>query len=546
MTFPLSELLDPVALDGARLTFLQREAYYHEILIDAAELRRRVRLDYPSTWSDPKTDTIDAGKIGSLPVEGITNILHHTTISDLFRLRATNSHIKYLIEQWEPFKLIITHGGDAVRALLATGGGLLWTAGQLVNVLFTTKCELCGEHGEILQLLKLKRCCFRCLSDERELLAIPIEYAEVYLGLLDRELESLPKLTTICQKDLWGYPSHEGVIVDYKTALKVSAGRALDCSRRHQTAGLYSYLSFTTGDFLEDEFRSIQPRPTTRIHERRGQSSPMTLPPAIIAAPETAYRQHACSIRQPAMTRKCSRLADGTFKYNVTVINAVRCEGCAYFWNYHCPLPHQFHKMYVHDSTGGPTEFTKHFQHCIYAYAHWTRINCPWLPVPLDEQIMILEKWKKWFWPRHSASTIEKVKPKFELISVRLQNLAHLYSENFNAFQQPYKWPTPPMERSETNEELLTRRRVTERERKLAMAHHPDDNIDQYWDMLVSQEAASQSNWACANLYNGSSALFRGPLTLLQRKRERLDWKLWFKGTANQKQPEWGFDWFYQ
>lgn len=544
MSFPLSNILDPLTLNRERLQFHQREVYCNEILIDAAELRRRVRLDYPSTWSEPKTDTIDAGKISSLPVEGFMNVLHHTTISDLFRLRATNSYIKYLIEQWEPFKLIITHGGDAVRALLATGGGLLWTAGQLVNVLFTTTCELCGEHGEVLQLLKLKRCCFRCLSEERQLLAISSEYADKYLGLSVEELEGLPKLTTIRQRDLWGYPSHEGVIVDYKTALKASAGRSLDCSRRYQTVGLYSYQVFYTRLFLDDKCQSIQPRPTTRIHERRGQSTPMKLPHPMIAAPETDYRQHACAIRQPAMTRKRLRLADGTVKYNVSVINAVRCEGCAYFWNYHSRLPHHFHKMYTHEPTGGPTEFTKHLQHCIYAYAHWTRIHCPWLPVPLDEQILTFENWKKWFWPRHSAVTIEQSRPKFELIPVRLQNLVRINSNNSNVFQQPYRWPKPPMEWSETNEELLVWQRVKERERNAAMAQDPTENIDQYWDMLVNQEVASQSNWACANLYNGSSALFRGPLTLLQSRRARLDRKLWCSYTADQKQPEWGFDWF--
>lgn len=525
MAQPVPHLHDPTLLKIEYLRFHQRECHYNEVLNDVSELRRRVRLNSPSTWSMPKTESVDAGIISTLPLEGIVNILRHTTISDLFRLRATNSHIKYIIEQWEPFKLVASHGGDAVRALLATGGGLLWTAGQLVNVLFTTKCELCGEHGDILQLLKLKRCCFRCLSQERELLAVTIEYAKQFLRLSDKELGKLPKLTTILQKDFWGYPSLRGIIVDYQAALKASGDRALNYPGKYPTPALYSYKVKRLQTSLDSRHRSIQPGPRTRLHERRGHPAAMRLPSPILAAPETDYRQHACSVRQPAMTRKRARLADGTFKDNVTVVNAVRCEGCAYYWNYHSPLPYHFHKMYTHEQTGGPTEFTKHLRHCFYARCHWTRISNPMNPVPLEKQIQVLDGWSNCFWPRHPAATLEKSALRFELIPGRLQSILMHHEIDFRAFEQPYEWPMPPMGRPETDDEILMRWRIGEREERAAENHRPVDDFDLYWDTLVSQEAASQSNWACANLHNGSFALFRGPYTLLESKRARHDRK---------------------
>ncbi|KEF57168.1 uncharacterized protein A1O9_07358 [Exophiala aquamarina CBS 119918] len=525
MASPLPRLHDPTLLKREHLRFHQRDCHYNEVLNDVSELRRRIRLDSPSTWSMPKTESVDAGIIGTLPFEGIVNVLRHTTISDLFKLRATNSRIRYIIEQWEPFKLINTHGGDAVRALLATGAGLLWTAGQLINVLFTTKCELCGQHGDILHLLKLKRCCFRCLSQERELLAVTIEYAQQFLRLSDEELEKLPKLRTILQKDFWGFPSLRGIIVDYQTALKVSGDRALNYPGKYPTPALYSYKVKRTRVRLESNHRSIQPRPRTRLHERRGHTAAMKLPSPIFAAPETDYRQHACAVRQPAMTRKRARVTDGTFKDNVTVVNGVRCEGCAYYWNYHSPLPYHFHKMYTHEQTGGPTEFTKHLQHCIYAQAHWARINNPRRPVPLQKQIEVLDGWRNSFWPRHPAPTLEQSTPWFELIPQRLENELIDHETNFRTFEQPYEWPALPLERPETDDEALMRWRIEYQGHKAAEDHRVVDDFDLYWDMLISQEAVSQSNWACGTLCNGSFALFRGPYTLLESKRARHDRK---------------------
>lgn len=62
--------------------------------------------------------------------------------------------------------------------------------------------------------------------------------------------------------------------------------------------------------------------------------------------------------------------------------------------------------------------------------------------------------------------------------------------------------------------------------------------------MLVGPEAVSQTNWACANLYNGSSTIFRGPVSLLESKRLRLIRKAEVKNHIALMKESWGFDRF--
>lgn len=99
---PASELLSkPEKLQRGEFQFLLRQAQYNEVLLDAAELKRRIRFhpNSVSPASTPKTGVVDAGVISTLPAEGIINILRHTTISTLLTLRRANSTIKSIIDQ---------------------------------------------------------------------------------------------------------------------------------------------------------------------------------------------------------------------------------------------------------------------------------------------------------------------------------------------------------------------------------------------------------------------------------------------------------------
>ena len=50
---------------------------------------------------------------------------------------------------------------------------------------------------------------------------------------------------------------------------------------------------------------------------------------------------------------------------------------------------------------------------------------------------------------------------------------------------------------------------------------------DPYWDCLVSCEAGSQANWACASLASGRNCLFGGPVAVMMEKHARCRGKGW-------------------
>jgi hypothetical protein len=150
MAFTEPKELDPKRLTAEEYRFLSKKPYYNNVLIDSRELALRVSLNDPRRWTPARKPCASLGLLAMLPSEIQLQVFAVTPISALFDLRATNSLARQLIEQWPPFRTVMTEGSDAIRALLATGAGNLWTTQQVVDVLFTTQCEFCGEHGEIL------------------------------------------------------------------------------------------------------------------------------------------------------------------------------------------------------------------------------------------------------------------------------------------------------------------------------------------------------------------------------------------------------------
>lgn len=164
MSNQLPKPLNPVLMTSEELEYLSKNTHYNNVIIDVEELRRRIHLNLPPRWRAAISPCAGLGTIDKLPVEVQFKLFAVTPINPLINLRATNSQAKHLIEQSKPFRMVMTYGADIVRALLATKAGFYWTAEQIVGVLFSTTCEFCSERGEILQILHLKRCCFRCLS----------------------------------------------------------------------------------------------------------------------------------------------------------------------------------------------------------------------------------------------------------------------------------------------------------------------------------------------------------------------------------------------
>ncbi|OAP61007.1 hypothetical protein AYL99_06011 [Fonsecaea erecta] len=543
--------LEPASLTPNEFRFLSKKPDYNKVIIDAEELRRRIWLSEPQRWTTTRRQCrTGLGNLDKLPREVQIYIFGATAINDLLNLRATNSHAKQLIEQWEPFRAVMTHGRDAVRALLATGAGYTWTVPQLVDVLFISECEFCGQHGEILHLLRLKRCCFRCLSQERELLAVNLGYAQCTMGLSQAELRKLPQLVTVPQRCFWGFPAQSGYIFDYKAAMDVlrQKGPRASISVDREGPPSYNIPLIRTGLEVDAEQRSIQQRPKSSIQARRRQQ-PLRLLDEELSPPETTYAQHACAIRVPSLRCQSERLVNGFLQTTVSTIEVVHCAGCAYFWNYHSALPWQFHQLYSHQLETADSEFNEHLRHCVYARLLWRWIHNPLHPRAREGTERILKTFRLSYLPRHSTFNGEDTTALFERIPNDVVLLMHSSDHDFTSFSPECTWPELKNDDDEEELPIFSRKSHAiflqiERMRAIAL-RHPIDKRDYYWDCLISQDAVSQANWACANVHNGSVSLFRGPASILGEKKRLFEKKFRVEGRPLGRLPQWGFGHFY-
>lgn len=540
-------------MDEAELHFMTKQPDYNHVLADTWELGRRVYLHLPKPTPPAKVPLASLGYLDKLSTELQYILFASTPITELFRLRAVNSHAKTLIEEWPPCITVLTYAPLAIPAMLATSAGKLWTVPQLVDVIFKTKCEFCGENGEIVQLLRLERCCFRCLSQERDLLAIPPSYAINVMGLTDADLQQIPHIHTIPQKNFWGAPSSSGPAFDYKAAMDAARQRH-QCSNNGipwepantlKITGMYGQGVRTerTGLYLLETECSIQHRSTSSIQMRRHQP-PLHLLEYEVEPPETFYLQHACSVQLPVMEQQSVRLPDGTITVVDNGVCLTHCAGCASYWNYHCPLPWRYHRLYRHQSKprNARSELTEHLANCLYARLHWTRLWNPWGNNTAAEIIDVLAIQRRLYWARNPRDTYEESNAVFEQIDARSRQLMLENQADCHVFTPRYSWPKPHDEAYDY--QTWCQRERVRRRGEAGAFDVVADATDHYWDSLVSQEAISQAHWATAKVSNGSHCLFRGLSSLLAERRELLDKKFICPTTRNRKQPPYGFDRF--
>lgn len=131
------------------------------------------------------------------------------------------------------------------------------------------------------------------------------------------------------------------------------------------------------------------------------------------------------------------------------------------------------------------------------------------------------------------------------MIPIRAEIVLEAHADNSEAFQPRYEWPVLRKGDDENVQEEAYGFKYEDALVRLRRRTHLEPSIDRhdhYWDALVSQEAISQSHWACANPENGQMSLFRGPLSLM------LEQKTIKQRMAPNKQSQsslvWGFDRF--
>ena len=366
------------------------------------------------------------------------------------------------------------------------------------------------------------------------------------MKLSQNDLEALPKVFTIPQVSFWGFEAKvRRCVYDYNDILKVIRQREQNQPRQHcpQPSVLPTGPPMVLEPYdeqLSEEWCSIQPRPKRTIQTRRCQPA-LRLLSEEISPLETIYVQHACAIRLPAKSRQVTRCTEGGFQTTISTIEAVHCAGCAYHWNYHSPLPWQFHRLYPHQRGKMDTAFTRHLKHCVYARLQWTWLHNPSRPLALDRKIHLLGvAGKNTLHPRNADKPGSVENSLFEQIPRNIRLFLSAPNVDSTTFQPQYTWP----ESESTDEGPYDYKgqpnftfHILERIRAETLDDHIDDT-DHYWDNLVSQEAVSQATWACATVANGSICLFGGPTAVLVEKYTRFRNK-WGR------MPALGLSWLY-
>ena len=512
--------------------------------MDAEMLKRHITLEQPTLvdWDQKLASQITFGPLEKLPMELIFEIFSQTSISDLLNLYRTNSRAKALIDSWPVFSTVNRYGANAVRALIATRLAHSRTYSELEDVVFSSQCEVCQEHGEIVYLLKLKRCCMKCLSTERELHAVHTHWAKWRMGVTQADMDKLPILRSRPQADHFNTPlAGNAKFVDWTSA--VALGKNTVKQRYTIPSPRIGWAEVLDKSLnLDARYISFREAPEKNLQQRRqaqNKLAPLTLPGHITVPQEIMAGQHACSVYLPAMSRKGVRTKTESRQPEYHAIKASHCAGCAHYWNYHSTIPLAYHAMYATNIRQSPTAanmtpppspdtpcpsfqspsfkhsaFAHHVKHCIYAHLYWYKLfprnhadiySPTYASTFRDAPQFFIQKHNKNHarFRRFGSSDKHTNAQMFEYIPFDTQSLfEELKDDNPAAYAEPTIWPASPL--TLTSDKYLEGE--TGKQGNNAFISVPacvkTEIGDSYGDMLFQGEAVSQATWATANMHS--------------------------------------------
>ena len=420
----MMEFMFPHTIPKEELEFLTTSSIlWDKMILDTQQLARCINLtDLSRKYRLNRVTDCSLGAFHKVSLEMIFMVAAQLDIQTLFRYRALNTWFKTTIEQWKPFQDILQYGQNAVRAMIATNAGQLWTAPQLCAVLFTSRCELCGEHGEILQLLKLMRCCFRCLTTDTRLLAVNSIFLAHPQGLNvpNTAIEHIPRLSVLPRSDSWGISviAPNQTIYDYTIAVKYRVENGVPA---HLASNILGKRLLTHQDHIEHQ------KLLTSIHH--------------IRLPQPGYHpeRFTAAVHQSAKLYKQS-------SNKVETIHASQCKGCKLYWNYISPLHWNTHTLYT------DSEIEPHIRKCTFAQLLYTRLHPPLGPYPSAKDvkdadtytICLLRTFRKagFHLPRHKAPSLTKSNSDFEMLPLIM--LMHFARSGRNPYTKIYGNMTEP------------------------------------------------------------------------------------------------------
>ncbi|RAL03657.1 F-box protein [Aspergillus ibericus CBS 121593] len=136
-------------------------------------------------------------RLGRLPLETVHEICLHLDIQSLFQLRQVSRRTQQIVSTTRGYQQTTTHALDALCVILRTKIASHFTLSELLKVLCTRDCLLCGAFGGFIFLPSLLRCCFSCIRNGDLPLVISVTDAKKRFRLMSPALRSIPALQTI-------------------------------------------------------------------------------------------------------------------------------------------------------------------------------------------------------------------------------------------------------------------------------------------------------------------------------------------------------------
>ena len=434
-------------------------------LINTSNFPTRLRFTDVSHLAPPKWPAASNGNFDKLPLEIIQMILAETDLATIMHLRLTNSYLKAVIESWSPFRNILYHAPNVLGALLGTKTANIYTAPQVVDTIFTDRCEFCGDCGTFLQLLKLKRCCLKCLANDPRLLSIPATYAISVMGARTEDVARMHHLVTIPRDNFWGEKKHLGssVAVDYVSALKMCNSTTLATptilrKRLGLALNLCKCGLSTCKAAVDAAFKSKTVPPSYHMPK-------LDLSPSVHAANNNRYRFLAAihaPIIHPARRNNFDKISNIPLS---SEHSGGYCRGCRYYWNLLSPHHPLEHRVYT------ASEMKRHLESCFYARCWWNKLYPIGYPVDHARTRIVLSRQP--VLPRNAS--MQRSASGFDVIDSTLLLLLDV---------QHGKHSPPTSQNS-----------------------------------LLGPEAESQATWACARIHN--TGILRRYLDVFLEKKKR-------------------------
>ena len=160
--------------------------------IDRRVLKQLCPLNHKSISQKSSTSSLPV-----LPTEIWIMVLLAADIRTLTIFRDLSRAARDLVDSLLPYREIVTHFPDLLRAALCVGPAFSVSVAELGRAFRSHKCESCSRDGEYIYLLGCLRICKNCLLIGNVARPVTLSYARERFSVGHIGLVQLPRLLTI-------------------------------------------------------------------------------------------------------------------------------------------------------------------------------------------------------------------------------------------------------------------------------------------------------------------------------------------------------------